>query len=102
MGDRTKARLICQAEAFAVSERIAVSGLALEMVKDNKFFVRLESGRDCTTGTYDRFQAYFIARGYDPDELARQGATMRKRGAHDGTVTSAGHAVTAQATENCA
>ena len=54
----TKDRLLKRAEAFAKEQGIALSTLGQIVMKDGKFFKRLENG-DCTTTALDRLSLVF-------------------------------------------
>jgi hypothetical protein len=51
--------LLLTSRTYCVQRGIALSTLASLVVNDGKFFVRIEAGGDCSTGTYSRFLKYF-------------------------------------------
>lgn len=114
-------RLLAAAEEFLHREggRQSLPELARLVLGDRGYFTRLrDRRRGISSRSYDRFQAHFVAHGYDPDDLARAGATRTRPQAatgaagagqamsgevdHGTTVPAAGAGRTAQARENCA
>lgn len=74
----TRDKLLSQIKAFCDAQGMKPSTLTKQVANDGGFFNRLSDGKDCNTGTFDRFQKHFIEHGHDPDELARAG-TARNR-----------------------
>lgn len=95
-------QMLNQACAFVRCENLTLTRLSIDVFGHGKFFNRLRAGQGVSLRSVNRVIDHFIARGYDPDELARQGAAMRKGEGHAPTMPSSGDAVTAQAAENCA
>jgi hypothetical protein len=63
-------KLIADAEAFCAQAGISKARLATIVANDGKFFTRIEGGKDCTLGMYERFQRYFRERATGKDAAA--------------------------------
>lgn len=54
-----KEQLLRDAKGFCEFRGISLSRLGTIVANNGNFFVNLESGGDCTTGTLEKFQTYF-------------------------------------------
>ena len=52
-------QLLSDAERHCQNRQISEAHLGTLVVNDGKFFSRLRRGGDCTTATFEKFQAYF-------------------------------------------
>jgi len=52
---------MADAEEHCRRTGISLARLSTVVANNSHFFERLAAGGDCTTGTYERFQAYFDA-----------------------------------------
>lgn len=67
--------LIAAAERHCQAHGITKAALGEAVMKDNKFFARIEAGGGFTIRTFERFMAYFAANAGSDDERANpQGA----------------------------
>lgn len=59
----SRENLIRRANDFCERHKIKLTTLGRHVVNDGNFFIRINSGGDCTTGNYDKFMAYFDSDG---------------------------------------